>query len=112
VRAELVALDRGGERFELRLHIDAGHHVNAHEPGGASLIGLRAEPRDEGVRIEATWPVSEAGPGGSRVHHGEVRVPIRLIAPQPAPRPLRLRVQWQCCTDTACLAPSESVVEA
>jgi uncharacterized protein YyaL (SSP411 family) len=112
VRAELVALDRGGQRFELRLSIDAGHHVNAHDPGDAALVGLAAEPRDDGVRIEAAWPVGEAGPGGTRVHHGEVRVPIRLIAPQPAPRPLRLRVQWQCCTDTACLAPSESMVEA
>ena len=111
VQAELVALDGMGERFELRLRIAEGHHVNAHEPGASGLFGLDAEPRDEGVRIEAVWPTGQVDASGVRVHSGVVTVPLRLLAPVPAPRPLRLKVRWQCCTDRACLAPEARDIE-
>jgi hypothetical protein len=112
VQATLHALDGSGERFELRLHIAPGHHVNAHEPGMAGLAGLSATPRDVGVRIEAEWPAAQAHASGARVLHGEVVVPIRLVAPVPAPRPLRLAVRWQCCTERECLAPVAIELEA
>ena len=112
VRAELVAIDASGERFELRLRIAPGHHVNAHAPGIAGVAGLRAEPRDVGVRIEADWPEGQAHESGARVLHGDVVVPLRLLAPVPAPRPLRLMVRWQCCTDRECLAPASIDLEA
>jgi uncharacterized protein YyaL (SSP411 family) len=109
VRAELVAMDREGERFELRLRIAPGHHVPA-EPGAASID---VQPRDTGVRIELDWP-EPPEQGGVRGHRGEVNVPIRLVSPRPAPRPLRLQVQWRCCQDGSagvCLAPERVQVE-
>ena len=112
VHAELVALDAAGERFELRLRIEPGSHVNAHEPRVPGLVGLDARPRDEGVRIEASWPRGEATADGAFTHAGSVSIPIRVLAPRPTPRPLRLAVQWQCCTDRACLPPVEARVEA
>ena len=112
VTAELVALDGAGERFELRLRIAAGHHVNAHDPGVESLAGLDAQPRDDGVQIEVAWPTGEAHAHGARVHEGRVTVPIRVLAPRPTPRPLRLAVRWQCCSERECLAPEIRHLEA
>ena len=118
VCAQLVALDHGGENFELQIMIAKGHHVNAHDVGVPTLIGLTATARDVGVRIEVAWPQGELHHGGARVHHGGaaddaiVRVPIRLLVPQPAPRPLRLEIGWQCCTDSQCLPPQQTQVEA
>jgi len=111
VRAELVALDGAGERFELRLRIAPDHHVQAHEPGVEGLLGIDATPRDDGVRIDAAWPVGEMDPSGARVHRGSVTVPIRLLSPLPAPRPLRLAVRWQCCTARECRAPQSVQLE-
>ena len=112
VHADLVALDGSGERFELRLRIASGHHIVAHEAGAEGLAGLDAQSRDDGVRIEAAWPAGQPDATGVRSHAGAVTVPIRLLAPVPAPRPLRLTVRWQCCTDRACLAPEEWRLEA
>jgi hypothetical protein len=112
VQAELVALDGMGERFELRIRIAAGHHVNAHDPEVESLAGLDARPRDEGVQIEAAWPEGEVHGSGARIHHGLVTVPIRVLAPRPTPRPLRLEVRWQCCSERECLAPERRQLEA
>jgi uncharacterized protein YyaL (SSP411 family) len=112
VQATLVALDGMGERFELRLHVAPGHHVNAHDPGLPDLMGLDATPRDDGVRIEAAWPAGLTHASGARVHEGLVTVPIRVLSPRPTPRPLRLSVRWQCCTQHACLAPQTQPIEA
>ncbi|NBX25034.1 MAG: DUF255 domain-containing protein [Planctomycetes bacterium] len=109
VRVELVAVDREGDRFELRLGIAPGHHVPA-EPGASSI---EVQPRDTGVRIALDWPEPRVQ-DGVRGHRGEVVVPIRLIMPRPAPRPLRLLVQWRCCQDGpagVCLAPEQALVE-
>jgi hypothetical protein len=112
VQATLVALDGMGERFELRLHVAPGHHVNAHDPGLPDLMGLDATPRDDGVRIEAAWPAGLTHASGARFHEGLVTVPIRVLSPRPTPRPLRLSVRWQCCTEHACLAPQTQPIEA
>ncbi|MBM4006207.1 MAG: DUF255 domain-containing protein [Planctomycetes bacterium] len=112
VQVELVALDGMGERFELRWRIASGHHVNAHDPGTSGLVGLDVQPRDEGVRVEVAWPAGEAHASGVRLHTGQVAVPVRVLAPRPTPRPLRLTVRWQCCTDRECLAPQSRQLEA
>jgi hypothetical protein len=112
VRAELVALDGAGERFELRLRIEAGHHIHAHDPGAPGLIGLDASPRDAGVQVEVAWPAGDIGPLGARVHAAALAIPLRVLAPRPTPRPLRLSVRWQCCTDRACQPPEDVALEA
>jgi hypothetical protein len=112
VHVELVALDAAGERFELRLRMDAEHHIHAHDPGVAGLVGLDALPRDAGVQIEVAWPAGEVGPLEARVHAGSVAIPLRVLSPRPTPRPLRLSVRWQCCTDRACQPACETAVEA
>ena len=112
VRAELVALDGSGERFELRMRVEPGHHVNAHQPGMSGVAGLSIEPRDVGVRVDAAWPAGEVDASGVRVLRGSFEVPVEVLSPRPVPRPLRVSVRWQCCTDSQCLAPQCVDLEA
>jgi uncharacterized protein YyaL (SSP411 family) len=111
VQARLEARDREGLRFELRLHVKAGHHIQGRLPAGET--SLQVEPRDAGVRIEVRWPEKANLEAGTL--SGEILVPITLLEPCPAPRPLRLRVRWQCCQDGplgACMPPEQALLEA
>ncbi len=111
VQATLVAMDREGVRFELRLRVQAGHHIQG--PQAASGTALTVEPRDTGVRVAVEWP--RAAAHGGDTLSAEIVVPVTLVEPRPAPRPLRLRVRWQCCEDGeegACHPPRCAFVEA
>jgi uncharacterized protein YyaL (SSP411 family) len=113
VRAELMAVDRAHERFELLLHVASGHHIQGHL--ASDDVALQITPRDPDVRIQTRWPEPLEPGHGQRVLQGQVRVPITLLAPCPGPRPLRLRVRWQCCVDGPagrCMPPEEADVEA
>jgi hypothetical protein len=102
-------------RLHVSLEVAAGYHVNAHEPGVESLVGLEIEViGHDGLRAEVEYPVGEmiATPLGQwRVHSGTVRVPVTIrqvgpAAPSAAPR---LIIRYQACTEAMCLKP---VVEA
>jgi hypothetical protein len=111
VRASLVATDREATRFELRLLVKPGHHLQGHL--AASETALRVEPRDAGTRIEIQWP--DLVKRGEDTLRGEIRIPITLVEPRPAPRPLRLRVRWQCCQDGpmgTCMPIEQTLLEA
>ena len=123
VRMQLVAMNRSFDEFELRLDIDAGHHVAAHEiaASGASgavseiaipsLSGLDISARDSGVTLKCIFPNATRRSDGSQCYQGRVVILVSVITPRPTPRPLRLAVRMQICTDISCLAPEDRLIE-
>ena len=112
-----VTLPAAGAAVELKLKltIDEGFHINAHEPGVEGMIGLtvRAEG-GTGVTVETAYPTGKAYTGGALpegegpllVHAGEVELTVKLSRNAEAfrGRPM-LTLTYQACTDRACLAP-------
>ncbi len=154
VGMQLVAMNHSFDEFELRLDIDAGHHVAAHDnattsagndavkasdaakasdavkasdaantndhasaittPAAnmfAALIGMDISARDSGVQLKCIFPKATTRADGSRCYAGRVVIQVSVVAPRPTPRPLRLCVRLQICTDNACLAPQDRFIE-
>jgi uncharacterized protein YyaL (SSP411 family) len=123
VRMQLVAMNHSFDEFELRLDIEAGHHVAAHEisASGASgavseiaippLSGLDISARDSGVTLKCIFPNATLRSDGSQCYQGRVVILVSVITPRPTPRPLRLGVRMQICTDISCLAPEDRLIE-
>ena len=115
VRMELVAMNHSFDDFELRLDIDAGHHVaaqqNAKTSASALLCGLDIVAHDSGVQLKCGFPLPTQLPDGSQCYKGKVVIHVEVITPRPTPRPLRLGVRMQICTDQVCLAPEERLIE-
>ena len=123
VRMQLVAMNHSFDEFELRLDIEADHHVAAHEisASGASgavseiaippLSGLDISARDSGVTLKCIFPNATRRSDGSQCYQGRVVILVSVITPRPTPRPLRLGVRMQICTDISCLAPEDRLIE-
>ena len=123
VRMQLVAMNHSFDEFELRLDIDAGHHVAAHEiaaPGASGAVseiaipplsGLDISARDSGVTLKCIFPNATRRSDGSQCYQGRVVILVSVITPRPTPRPLRLGVCMQICTDISCLAPEDRLIE-
>jgi len=113
-----------GERFEvrLRLRIDEGWHINAHEglPQGLipTSVDLRSERGLEVVEIRYPEPITLRAPFADRpipVFEGEVEIVVTARftdAPADGARETPLRALWrvQACDDARCLRPAEGVV--
>jgi uncharacterized protein len=118
VAEQLVRL--GGDwvsRTELhvRLHVNPGFHVNAHEPGGGGggdlpLVPTRlvvdGVPDPAGVSV--TYPPGDElsfpfAPTPVRVYGGDVTIVVRFA--RPVTSELRLSLTYQACDDAACLPP-------
>ncbi len=91
----------------LRIVIAPGFHINAHDPGDASLVGLTVSLRGGGT-IEVDYPAGEAYGSGLRVHRGTVEFTCRVAGTTAASR---IEVTVQPCDDTACRRPRTIVVE-
>ncbi len=123
VRMQLVAMNHSFDEFELRLDIDAGHHVATHEIAAAgasgavsesaipSLSGLDISARDSGVTLKCIFPNATRRSDSSQCYQGRVVILVSVITPRPTPRPLRLAVRMQICTDISCLAPEDRLIE-
>ena len=123
VRMQLVAMNHSFDEFELRLDIDAGHHVAAHEIAAAgasgavsesalpSVSGMDISARDTGVTLKCIFPNATHRSDGSQCYQGRVVILVSVITPCPTPRPLRLGVRMQICTDISCLAPEDRLIE-
>ena len=123
VRMQLVAMNHSFDEFELRLDIDAGHHVAAHEIAAAgasgavsesalpSVSGMDISARDTGVTLKCIFPNATHRSDGSQCYQGRVVILVSVITPRPTPRPLRLGVRMQICTDISCLAPEDRLIE-
>ena len=94
----------------LRLEIDAGYHINAHEPGQDELLGLLVQVRGgEGLEGTVEFPPGELYRESIRVHARELELPIVLKQVGPITGTPSVAVRWQACTDEVCLPP-ESVL--
>ena len=105
VRVTRVAQE--GARITLRIVIAPGFHINAHDPGDASLVGLAVALRGGGT-LEVDYPAGETYGSGLRVHRGTVDVACRVVGGTAASR---IEVTVQACDDTACRRPRTIVVE-
>jgi len=109
-----LTLGTGSTDVTLTVIIPAGVHINAHDPGEPGLIGLDISlSEDEAFSLEVDYPAGDAGEGASRVHHGTLRVPIRLVRRNSGtqraladPSSFTLLVTLQPCTNEFCLRPA------
>ena len=123
VRMELVAMNHSFDEFELRMDIDAGHHVAAHDieatsaittPSAteiASVSALNISARDSGVTLKCMFPKPTRRADDSACYQGKCVIQVSVITPRPTPRPLRLSVRMQVCSDISCLAPEDRLIE-
>ena len=116
---ERVTLPADGSWVELpiRIEIEEGYHINAHEPGLDMLTGLEVRVEGSGaVELEAAYPAGDEyrGPAVPEaedpvlVHTGAVEFVVRLRRAAGAAwsgRPM-LVATYQVCTETACLRPT------
>ena len=114
--AKIVVSDEVSEVLDLAFTIEDGYHINAHEPGDDSLIGLLIDIRDaEGFVVEAAYPVGDvfghSEQGEIRVHSGTLTIPVRVIPLGDTAGAPRLEITWQACTNTSCLAPVTRVID-
>lgn len=118
VSTDVIQLSRvdGPVSFEVALTIEDGFHVNAHDPGDASLIGLDVALADAGdaYSIDVTYPEGESFTMGDQpilVHTNEIKVPVSIATQgEIKTGPVRLVVTYQVCTDSECLAPVRQIV--
>ena len=116
------AVAPGGEiEVAVRIAIEAGWHINAHEPLQDYLVATEVEPAVGAPYLvhEVAWPEAETiEPGFSEdplaVYEGEVwvlaRVKVRPDAPE-GPAPLLLALTAQPCDDASCGRPERHMLE-
>ena len=105
---------RAGARFEVfvMVHVAEGWHINAHEPGDPTLIGLLVNVvGGEGIVAHADYPIGELYQDEIRVHTGRFILPVRIERIGEVTGEPRIEVRWQTCTDTVCLAPETKVLD-
>ena len=111
VRASLLPDDvvfdeQGMATVVLRLEIDSGYHINAHEPGKDELLGLMVQVRGtQGLVGTVEYPAGELYRESIRVHARSLELPIRLKKTGPLTGGAAVAVRWQACTDELCLPP-------
>ena len=106
--------EEGFVELPLRIEIDPGYHINAHDPGVAGMTGLTVGVEgSDAVRVDVLYPAGQAYTGAAApagetlmVHEGAVELTLRLSRTGKAwsGRPIIL-VTYQACTDSACLRP-------
>jgi uncharacterized protein YyaL (SSP411 family) len=95
----------------LTLRIGEGYHINAHEPGPPTLIGVSVRVVGaEGVTAHPEYPPGELYHGEIRIHQGTVTLPVRLERTDRVTGTPKLAVSYQVCTDRVCLAPTTEVL--
>jgi uncharacterized protein YyaL (SSP411 family) len=113
---------QGAAVVTLRFRIADGYHMNAPDPGVEGLTGLSIDIEGaSGLEATPEYPEPELYEGVAvnpasdqrlMVYTGEIEVPVRIarsgafVAGQG-----RLRVTWQVCTDTECLAPMSGALD-
>ncbi len=117
VSSETVAVGpQNPGRFEVTLQIDAGYHVNAHEPGLDELIGLTVQVVGRGLELAAHYPPGETfrtkafGDDDIRVYTGTVTIPVSITRTAPVSGTPRFVLTYQVCTDEVCLRPTRSLL--
>jgi uncharacterized protein YyaL (SSP411 family) len=112
-------LDAAGgpsQSVTLVLAIADGYHVTAHEPGFDAVLPLEIElvsADASAIRIEPTYPLGaeRTGPlGVMRIHAQQVEIPVRIENIGTTVDAITLRIRYQACTESACLAPATDTI--
>ncbi len=110
-----LRVNRGAPAMlDVTLRIADGWHVNAHDPGDASLIATEVYiVGAEGLTTRAEYPAGEAyGPDESlRVYRGTVTIPVTVEQTGDVMGAPRLIVTVQPCTDSECQAPIHRILD-
>ena len=98
----------GPRQGEIRLHLPAGWHINAPQPGVEGLIGLELHAVD-GTTLQIHWPQAQQQPTGFSsqplaLYSGETRLPFSWQANPPY---LALQLKLQACDLKQCLPPEQ-----
>jgi len=113
---------QGAATLNLQFRIADGHHVNAPEPGVEGLTGLSIEIEGStGLEAIPEWPEPELYEGVAlnpasdqrlMVYTGDIVVPVKIVRTGAfvAGTP-RIRITWQVCTETECLAPVSGALD-
>ena len=103
---DVVFDEQGQATVVLRLEIDSGYHINAHEPGKDELLGLMVQVRGGGgITGDVDYPLGELYRESIRVHARSIELPIRLQKTGQITGGPSVVVRWQACTDELCLPP-------
>ena len=108
VRVRVMA-GEGEGNWMLRFTITPDLHINAHDPGDPSLVGLNVLAISGG-EIEINWPKGEAYRDEIMIHRGILDLPFSVVRESPQST-VMLKVIWQACTDSVCLRPEQFDVE-
>ena len=119
--AELVQLQlstdalelRSGRSAELTVHltIAPAYHINAHDSGDESLIGLDLELVDgEGLQMNVDYPAGQEYQHAIRIHRGSLTLPLRISQTGAVHGNPKIVLTYQACTDQICLAPGRIVL--
>lgn len=85
-----------------------GLHMTANEPGAMNLIPFQVQlVGADGYALEVDYPEGDAYGEGLKIYRGTVTVPIRVRFTGVVRGKPQLRIIYQVCTDTACLAPMQ-----
>jgi hypothetical protein len=100
----------------LTLTMGRGYHINSNKPGPDFLVPLRVELTGcEGLKATIEYPAGERYEGELAdevmfVHHGSVKLQIRVEQTGKVTGRPQLLLQYQACTDKECLAPKTEVL--
>lgn len=101
---EIVADASGVGRGEVVIAIPDGLHINSNDPPARWLTptALAFQP----MKAEVDYPEAV-----NYAYEGEVRIPFRIALPAGSTgEEFEVRVSYQACTDTECLAPAEKTL--
>jgi len=100
----------GSDVLRITIDIPETAHINAHEPGDATLAGLLVHVvGGEGVVATVGYPPAESW-NGIQVHTGRITVPVGFEKIGRVTGEPRVAVRWQTCTETECHAPQQRVL--
>lgn len=109
-------LPSGGKgRFELRIDVPPGFHLNAPDPLQPELLGLQVTALGDVATIDVAYPdpVVWTGPIGSMlVYEGTIvlLIDVQRIKSSVRTNRVQLIVRYQLCNDEVCLQPRAEVV--
>ena len=105
---------------ELRVRLDIAppFHINAHETGVADipLIPTNLSLPDDAKAVVEYPPGEDQRFAFSeeplRVYSGRVTLAVRFTNDRRGQAPVRMRLSYQACDDSTCLAPVTKAIEA
>jgi uncharacterized protein len=103
--------------LEVRVRIDGGFHINAHDTATGLMATQLSVGGDDAAEVEAIeYPLGEERTFAFQetplhVYDGEITISVQFKKPQPAGSVVKMALMYQACNDTACLPPAVKQIE-